>query len=72
MLVLKHYGKSFIKQSYKFPKSTSFLKFQKLSSSVYVNHRDTVDNNDETPFDFTPENYKKIEEILVLLYFINY
>jgi len=27
-------------------------------------HKDTPDNNLNTPFDFTPENYKKIEEIL--------
>lgn len=41
-----------------------FFKFPKNLSSVYVNHRDTFDNNDKTPFDFTPENYKKVEEIL--------
>ncbi len=34
-------------------------------SNVYVNHRDTIDNNPNTPFDFTEENYKKVEEILV-------
>lgn len=34
-------------------------------SSVYVNHRDTKDNNDKAPFDFTPENYKVVEGILV-------
>lgn len=44
---------------------TSFFKFQKFTSSVYVNHRDTDYNNDKTPFDFTPENYIKVEEILV-------
>ncbi|XP_067834482.1 NADH dehydrogenase [ubiquinone] flavoprotein 2, mitochondrial [Heptranchias perlo] len=27
-------------------------------------HRDTPDNNQETPFDFTPENYKRLEVIL--------
>ena len=42
----------------------NFFKFPKLFSSVYVNHRDSIDNNDLTPFDFSPENYKKIEEIL--------
>ncbi|KAB0374668.1 hypothetical protein FD755_013160 [Muntiacus reevesi] len=26
-------------------------------------HRDTPENNPETPFDFTPENYKRIEAI---------
>jgi NADH dehydrogenase (ubiquinone) flavoprotein 2 len=42
----------------------SFLKFPKGLSHVYVNHRNTQDNNDHTPFDFTPENYKHVEEIL--------
>ena len=41
-----------------------FFKIPKNFSTVYVNHRNTVDNNDKTPFDFTPENYKKVEEIL--------
>lgn len=41
-----------------------FIKFPKNWGSVYVNHRDTEENNDKTPFDFTPENYKKVEEIL--------
>ncbi|XP_052606170.1 NADH dehydrogenase [ubiquinone] flavoprotein 2, mitochondrial [Peromyscus californicus insignis] len=27
-------------------------------------HRDTPENNPDTPFDFTPENYKRIEAIL--------
>lgn len=27
-------------------------------------HRDTSDNNPETPFDFTPENYQRIEAIV--------
>ena len=27
-------------------------------------HRDTPENNPETPFDFTPENYKRIEAIV--------
>lgn len=34
-------------------------------STVYVNHRDTNDNNTQAPFDFTPENYIKVDEILV-------
>ncbi len=33
-------------------------------SDVYVNHRDTPDNNDSVPFEFTPENYKEIDRIL--------
>jgi hypothetical protein len=40
-------------------------------SSVYVNHRDTIDNNQDSPFDFTEENYNKVQEILVIIYFIN-
>ncbi|KAM9725022.1 LOW QUALITY PROTEIN: NADH dehydrogenase [ubiquinone] flavoprotein 2, mitochondrial-like [Dama dama] len=31
--------------------------------SLFV-HRDTPENNPETPFDFTPENYKRIEAIV--------
>ncbi|KAB0385823.1 hypothetical protein FD755_000779, partial [Muntiacus reevesi] len=27
-------------------------------------HRDTLENNPETPFDFTPENYKRIDAIV--------
>jgi len=34
-------------------------------SSVYVNHRDTIDNNQDSPFDFTEENYVKVQEIMV-------
>jgi hypothetical protein len=49
----------------KTPIMTNFLKYSRSFSSHYVNHRDTNFNNDETPFDFTPENYKKIDEILV-------
>lgn len=48
-----------------FKKSNILLKQQKFLSSHYVNHRNTVDNNEETPFDFTKESYKKIDEILV-------
>lgn len=29
-------------------------------------HRDTPENNPEVPFDFTPENYKRVETILTL------
>lgn len=64
--------KTFTKKAFDlFPKfkitttPNSFFKFQKTFSSVYVNHRDTLDNNDDSPFDFSPENYKRIEEILV-------
>lgn len=50
--------------SFKLPLMKNFNKFPKHFGSVYVNHRNTSDNNDTTPFDFTPENYKKIDEIL--------
>jgi NADH dehydrogenase (ubiquinone) flavoprotein 2 len=49
---------------FNFTTAKNFLKFPRSFSHVYVNHRDTFDNNDKTPFDFTPENYKKVEEIL--------
>jgi NADH dehydrogenase (ubiquinone) flavoprotein 2 len=41
-----------------------FFKWPRAFGGVFVNHRDSPDNNDKTPFDFTPDNYKKIEEIL--------
>jgi len=50
----------------------NLLKCQRvLFSSVYVNHRDTVDNDDNTPFDFTSENYKEIDRILVIIHNFN-
>lgn len=39
------------------------------NSSVYVNHRNTKENNDKAPFDFTPENYKVVEGIMVIFIF---
>jgi len=32
--------------------------------SAFVNHRNTDDNLDETPFEFTKENYEAINKIL--------
>ena len=32
--------------------------------SAFVNHRDASDNKEETPFEFTEENYEKIAEIM--------
>jgi len=29
-----------------------------------VNHRDTPDNKESTPFEFTPENYKEVTWIM--------
>jgi NADH dehydrogenase (ubiquinone) flavoprotein 2 len=36
----------------------------KKFSTVYVNHKDTEDNNQQAPFDFTIENYKEVDIIL--------
>lgn len=36
----------------------------KSFSQVYVNHRQTQANNDSTPFEFTEENFKKLETLL--------
>jgi NADH dehydrogenase (ubiquinone) flavoprotein 2 len=58
------FGKLYFKNTFSFNKNITFLKFPKGQSHVFVNHRDTPDNNDKTPFDFTEENYKKVEEIL--------
>jgi NADH dehydrogenase (ubiquinone) flavoprotein 2 len=32
--------------------------------SAFVNHRNTDDNNEDTPFEFTKENYEKIHDLL--------
>ncbi|KAG8519738.1 NADH dehydrogenase [ubiquinone] flavoprotein 2, mitochondrial [Galemys pyrenaicus] len=34
------------------------------SLKMWKRHRDTPENNPDTPFDFTPENYKRIEAIV--------
>ena len=34
------------------------------SFSAFVNHRDTQENKDETPFEFTKENYEQIKQIV--------
>ena len=33
-------------------------------ANVYVNHRETPQNNDSTPFDFTEQNYLEVNKIL--------
>lgn len=33
-------------------------------SNIYVNHRNTEDNNEDTPFEFTPENYEKVQKMI--------
>jgi len=47
-----------------FRAQTLQLKNYRAFSDVYVNHRNTLDNNDSVPFDFTPESYKEIDTIL--------
>lgn len=32
--------------------------------SAFVNHRNTDDNNEDTPFEFTKENYEEIQKLL--------
>lgn len=44
--------------------SSLYRKQVRAFSDVYVNHRNTPDNNDSVPFEFTPENYKEIDRIL--------
>ena len=34
------------------------------SFSAFVNHRNTEDNNEDTPFEFTPENFEEIHKLL--------
>lgn len=36
------------------------LPSQQRGFSAFVNHRNTQDNNEDTPFEFTKENYAKI------------
>lgn len=33
-------------------------------SDIYANHRETAENNDSTPFDFTEENYAEVDKLL--------
>jgi len=33
-------------------------------SDQFNKHRHTEDNNDDTPFEFTPENMRKVETVL--------
>ena len=55
-------------------KNSNFLiqQFKKNFSGVYVNHRDTDSNNEQAPFDFTEENYKQVDEIMVRKIFDNH
>ena len=42
----------------------TILRTQQRPMGAFVNHRDTEDNVEETPFEFTEENYAKIYEKL--------
>lgn len=43
----------------------SFVTSTHVSMSDQFNkHRDTADNNDDTPFEFTEENMRKVETVL--------
>jgi hypothetical protein len=52
-------------------KVRSYSKALPLCSNFHpiAQHRDTVDNNAETFFDFTPENYERVSYILLLFSF---
>eukprot|EP00924_Labyrinthula_sp_SR-Ha-C_P010650 snap_masked-scaffold_49-processed-gene-0.20-mRNA-1 protein AED:0.40 eAED:0.40 QI:0/-1/0/1/-1/1/1/0/271 len=47
-----------------FKSINSFKNLQKRFSGGIVQHRDTSDNNSSTPFDFTIENYERVNTIL--------
>ena len=42
----------------------TILKAQSRPMGAFVNHRDTEDNLEDTPFEFTEENYVKVQEKL--------
>ena len=42
----------------------SIATYNNRSFSAFVNHRNTEDNLDETPFEFTKENYETINKII--------
>jgi hypothetical protein len=71
---MKHLNKLFNKsignqfQKFNFLQMSNLYYYRgltKVFSSVYVNHRDLPGNDEQAPFDFTEENYVKVEEILV-------
>ena len=62
--LFKQLEKKYLSQRFSY-KTFLIFKTPKFSFSKYVNHRNTIDNNDNTPFDFTPDNYVKVHEILV-------
>ena len=47
------------------------MRTQAANFGLFANHRDSEDNLDETPFEFTEESYKQID-ILLTKYPSNY
>ena len=43
---------------------SAMVKQPRASFSAFVNHRDSEDNLDQTPFEFSDENYQKIKEVM--------
>lgn len=65
-LLNKTLGKQYLNSG--FLKNSFFARnkgLTKMFSTVFVNHRDLPGNDEQAPFDFTEENYVKVEEILV-------
>jgi NADH dehydrogenase (ubiquinone) flavoprotein 2 len=46
------------------PASATLLPSASRGLSAFSNHRNTLDNNDDTPFEFTSENYQEIDKLL--------
>jgi NADH dehydrogenase (ubiquinone) flavoprotein 2 len=55
-----------LKQLYRVPTRQLALRSVAVQRpfSAFVNHRNTEDNNEETPFEFTKENYEKIKQLM--------
>jgi len=72
MFALKHFYRS--SNSIRSINNNSFLlrllthpqqaTLQVRNFGAFVNHRDTTENREETPFEFSNENYEKIREIM--------
>lgn len=43
---------------------TQLQRLQKAPFSAFVNHRDSEDNQEQTPFEFTDENYEEIRKLM--------
>lgn len=42
-------------------RNTSIIKNTRAFSTISVQHKETPENNDSVPFEFTPENYKELQ-----------